>query len=508
MPFYSDLSVIIYFNNMLSLLIQNQLREMRRSPMWQRNLVINIIFGLFILYFMAIFAFLGFFIDRVLIELFPDSDPIAVFNGYLLLYFLADLGIRFFFDSLPTLSMKPLLHLPIKKKVLIHYLLVRSAFSVFNLWPLFLFIPFALKVVIPEYGIAIAGGWMFSILASTLTMNYLATYFKRSIASNLRFVLAFIGAIIALGVLEFLDIIELSVPSQAIWGFVLDMPVASLLFIIPVVGLYIINYRYIHHHTYLDELSTQKKQEVGDLKALGYLEGLGDIGRFMIIEMKLILRSKRPKGTLIAGIAFTLYGLIFFTNDIYADMWPMLLFSSLFITGGFVMSYSQFFFAWESSYFDGLLIHPMDTKKFLKAKFLMLSGATFIAYLVSLLYLFLDIKFFFLNTASALFNVGVTLFVMMWMATNNNKRLDVNQKATFNMQGSGITQFLAMVPALVMPAAIIYGFSYFDKPYIGLGLIALLGILGIIFHDALIDIIFKRLKEKKYYMAAGFRKQE
>ena len=480
---------------------------MRRSPMWQRNLAINIILGLFILYFMAIFAVLGLVIDKLLGEIFPNMDPVQVFNGYLLLYFLADLLMRFFFDELPSMSMQPLLHLPVKRKKLVHYLLVRSALSFFNLFPLLLFIPFAIKVLPESHGWPSMAGWLLSVVCTILIVNYLATYFKRMVVSDMRIVAGFVGAVVGLGALEYFDLVELSVPSQLIWGAVLDMPVLSLAFAAGVAGVYMLNYRYISQNMYLDELVVKKKKQGGELKSLGYLENFGEMGRLMILELKLILRSKRPRTTLITAVAFTFYGLIFFTNDVYADMWPMLLFASIFVTGGFVLSYSQFFFAWESSYFDGVMTQRIDLRKYLKAKLVLVGTATFVAYLLSLLYGFLEIRFIFLNTAAALFNMGVTVFVIMWLSTNNNKRLNVNERASFNFQGSGATQFIAVVPALILPALIMFGFSYFDMPYIGIAVIGGLGLLGIIFHDFLIDVLLRRLQDRKYYMASGFRKE-
>ncbi len=388
---------------MVKLLIQNQWREMRRSSIWQRNLIINIFLGLFVLYFAAIFIVIGLASKELLNQFYPDSDPVVIFNGFLLLFFLADLLIRFFFDDLPTMAMEPLLHLPIKKNTIINYLLVRSMLSVFNFLPLLTFVPFTIRLLLPEYGAIGMTAWLVSIVAVIIVNNFLSAYLKRIFVRNMGFVGAFIGGLLLLGLLEYLDLIPLNSISATVWGSVLSFPVASLAFIAVAFATYMLNYQYIAKHNYLDEITLKKKQVAGDLRALDYLERFGEMGRLLMLELKLILRSKRPRTILIMGAAFVLYGGIFFPNPMYKDNWGFLTFASIFVTGGFAISYSQYFFAWESSYFDGILTQQIDLRKYLQAKFMMVGTAIFIAYLLSLFYGFLDLKFILLNK----FNISI-----------------------------------------------------------------------------------------------------
>ena len=69
---------------------------MTRSPFWQKNIVLNILLGLLVGIMLLYLLALGLFIDKILIELFPDKDPVVVFNGIILYYFAFEFFIRFF----------------------------------------------------------------------------------------------------------------------------------------------------------------------------------------------------------------------------------------------------------------------------------------------------------------------------------------------------------------------------------------------------------------------------
>ena len=53
-----------------------------RSPFWQKSIGINIVLILLALYLMLNFLALGFFLDVILLEFYPEADPLQVFNRF------------------------------------------------------------------------------------------------------------------------------------------------------------------------------------------------------------------------------------------------------------------------------------------------------------------------------------------------------------------------------------------------------------------------------------------
>src|SRR5215510_12500142 len=100
--------------------IKLRIRETARSSAWSKNMIVNVIMGLSMLYMMGVFVLSGFFLDRLLMKSFPDNDPVTLFNGALLYYFGLELLIRFLMQQTPAMSISSFLHLPVKRSFLMH----------------------------------------------------------------------------------------------------------------------------------------------------------------------------------------------------------------------------------------------------------------------------------------------------------------------------------------------------------------------------------------------------
>jgi len=164
---------------MFKQLFLNEWKENIRSPYLSQSIIQRIFIGLLALYVMANVVFLGVFIDQILEKAFPDADPFAKFNAILFYYFLFDIMMRFFLQQFPVISIKPYLSLPIKKSTLIHFLLLKSIPSFFNLLPLLVVIPFFVKIALPAYSIFNSLLWLLSVLCIILTVHFLSFLYQK-----------------------------------------------------------------------------------------------------------------------------------------------------------------------------------------------------------------------------------------------------------------------------------------------------------------------------------------
>src|SRR5690606_3925615 len=85
-----------------------------RSASLGKSLGLKILMGLLALYFFAIFLLTGIGLYPLINQYIPGEEPLIVVNRYVLLWFLAELSVRFFLQSLPVLHIKPFLTLPFK----------------------------------------------------------------------------------------------------------------------------------------------------------------------------------------------------------------------------------------------------------------------------------------------------------------------------------------------------------------------------------------------------------
>ncbi|MBA9075970.1 MULTISPECIES: DUF5687 family protein [Rufibacter] len=493
---------------MIKLLLSHQWKEATRSSVWQKNLAVNLVLGFFMLLMLLYVVLLSLFLDKILEELMPDKNPVTVVNSALLYYFLIDLALRFFMQELPVLGIQPYLHLPVGKGKLVHFVLWKSITSLFNFLPLMLFIPFALKVLPEVYGVGGAWLWVLGLFLITLANNFLTLYFKRQLVEKPLVTVGFLLAVVALALVDYLGYISLGAASGVFFNALGMQPVWIILPLVLLVVVYLVNYKFMIEHTYPEEMRVRKAAKVGDSKEIGFLQQFGEVGALMGMELKLIMRHKRTKSTVTMSIFFLAYGFIFYTNKIYTDGFAMLIFPGIFMTGFMMMSYGQFVPGWQSAHFDALLTKRLSPYTFYLSKFWMFVPTCVAAYIVTLLYGFMPEvggKIVAINTACFLYNIGMNTFVILYMSTFNKKRIDLSKSASFNWQGVGASQFIMMLPALVLPILIYLPFGLMGNPWWGIAALGVFGIIGFLLHRQLLGIVVKRFQQQKYAIAAGFR---
>ncbi|WP_162428771.1 DUF5687 family protein [Pontibacter pudoricolor] len=485
-------------------LLSHQWRSELRSSVFQKSIALNIILGLLILYFGGIFLFLGFNLDDILAKIYPQQNVVAIFNGMLLVYFLIDLFFRFLMQELPVLAIQPYLHLPISKNKLVHYVLVKSVPSFFNLLPLLFFVPFMITSVIPAFGSGMAIVWLLTVVAVTLLNNFLLLYFKRQMSNKPLYTLAFGATIVALMLLDYVDVLQLQLISQAVFGAILVQPWLVIVPAALLVGAYLLNFYFLKAHTYPEEMSVRKAKEAtgGDI---AFLNRFGELGKLIELELKLIWRHKRTKSIVFMSAIFLFYGFIFYGKGTYMDGFGILIFVGIILSGMPMFNYGQFLPGWQSGHFDGLLTQRISPYQFLSAKYWMMVPVMVLAFILTLPYGFFGYKIILINAAALLYNIGVNVFIVFYFSVYNTQKLDLSKSASFNWQGVGASKFVMMLPLMVLPILIYLPFGLLDVPYAGIAAIGGLGLLGIIFQKQLLTFSANRFTAHKYKLAAGFR---
>ena len=487
--------------------IKNEWRQARRSSMWEQALGVKIFLGF--LFFIIFAEMIGgsIVVASKFEEIFPDDDPVEKFNSFLLYGFGLGFLLRFFMQKVPVLSIQPYLHLPIKKSTLVNYVLGKSLLSFFNFIPIVLFTPFIIFQMAPWYSGLQITGYVFAIIFSVLAVNFLNILFKRNLSGNnwISGIIALV--IIGLGFLDHYKLLSVSDFSSFLFSALLTQPVWILIPLCILTLAYTVNFKSLLIKLYPEENVRFKKGSKKTISDIKYLKQFGTIGELILLEIKLFLRNKRPKSSLIFLPIFLLYGFIFYTQDIYMSMTGMLIFVGAFMTGPVLMIYGQYLLSWESSYFDGILTHIDDFHQYFRAKYYIMVGASLAAYIITIPYVYYGTEILYINTATMLFNVGVGPLFVLLMATNNKKRLDLSKGAAFNYQGVSATQFLMSFPILLMPLLVYLPFWAFGQSMAGIIAIGIIGIVAFAFNKSLINLAVQRFINRKYIIANGFRQK-
>ena len=487
---------------MISHFLKLEWKQFFRSSHWQKGIALKIIMGFFILYFMVVFLAIGVLGYYILKKTLPALDPLQLVNSYLLYVVLGELILRYLMQTLPVMNIKPLLVLPIKRSSLVHYVLGKSAFSLFNTISLFFYIPFAVVLMIEGYDTSGVLGWLFTVVLMTQSVNFLNFLINKSniaLGSIVFLLLAAVGS-------QKFGLFDLTVFGGQVFDAVYASPIYSLIGVVVLVILYKLNYKQLKSLVYLDEAVSQKVEEASAID-LSFVNRLGDVAPFIKNDIRLIWRNKRTKTVFLMSFLFLLYGLIFFTQETYRDMPALLMFASLFITGGFTLNYGQFIPAWDSAHYKMLMSQSFKYRKFLESKWILMVVMTSILYLLSFPYLYFGSKIFLMITAGAVFNIGFNSLFLLYAGSFNRKKIDLNKSGFGNTQGTSATQILIIIPLMLLPMLLFWVFNKFVGYNSGFIVVASVGIISLLLKKYAMNFIEKKYIKDKYVMINAFGKE-
>jgi hypothetical protein len=477
-------------------------KQFVRSASFGKSIALKIIMGFFALYFLVSFLAIGIGGYFILKKEFPASDPLQLVNSYLLFAILGDLILRYLMQTLPIMNIKPMLTLPIKKSKLVHFVLGKSSFSFFNILGLFFYIPFAIVLIKEGYHTAGVLGWLLTMILIIQSANFVNFLINKNNVA-LVFIVGLFVILIGLQKFKIVDVVSFG---GQIFDAIYVNPIFSLISVVLLLVLYWLNYKQLRNQVYLDEAVAAKVEEA-NTSDLSWADKLGDVAPFIKNDIRLIWRNKRTKTVFLMSFLFLFYGLIFYTMDAYKDSLPMLMFASLFVTGGFTLNYGQFIPAWDSAHYKMLMSQSFRYRKFLESKWVLMVSMTTILYFLSFPYLYFGIDIFLMITAGAVFNIGFNSLFLLYAGSFNRKRIDLTKGGFGNTQGTSATQFLVVIPLMLFPMLLFWVFNTYVGYNSGFIIVASIGLISLLLKNYAMNFIEKKYIKDKYAMINAFGKE-
>jgi hypothetical protein len=345
--------------------------------------------------------------------------------------------------------------------------------------------------------------WLASLFLMILVNHFLAIYIKWRTNESNWFFYGFLALAVAVFAIDHFGVFDFTANFGKLFDFIVLNPIAVLIFPVLIVLLYILNLKFLLSRFFLDELSQKKKE--GMTHDFSWLNQIGEYGKMLSLEVKMITRNKRPRTTAVMSIIFIFYGLIIYQDFDEKKAEFILVLGGMFMTGIFSMMYGQFFPAWHSRYYPFLMAQNVKMKQILQSAFFLMAVTNIVFYLLSLGYMFVTPKVLYVHLAVMLYNIGVNSFVIFALGLNSRKSIDLDQRAMFNYQGMSATNWLITFPILFGPLAV-YGILTFLLGNIAAYFIlGGLGLIGIILHPRLIDYFTKQYLLRKHKMIASYK---
>ena len=476
----------------------------KRHPMYEKSK-----FGKFWMYFMSVFwaGYLIFFGTTFAFAVDGGAkEAYHVMNSGLIFILALDFLLRLPFLKTPTQEVKPYLLLPIKRSRLIDFLLLRSGLNSFNLLWLFLFVPFAIITVTKFYGIGGVLTYCIGIWLLIVFNNYWYLLCRTLMDERIWWVLlpiAVYGGIAA----------ALFIPDNSpLFGFFIDLGegfitgniLTFICVLVAITLMWFINrsimQKLVYNELNKTEDTTVQVKTVSEYK---FLDRYGEIGEYIRLELKLLLRNKVCRKSLYSVTAIVLiFSLTISFSDIYDGgsrdffvLYNYIIFGILFLSP--LMSY-------EGNYIDGLMSRKESIYSLLRAKYILYSIALIIPFVLMIPGMVTGRVSVLGCIAWIVFVPGAVYFCLFQLAVYNNKTLDLNAKMTGRQNvGTGL-QNLISGAAFGVPLLLFFVLNATVGKEITPWILLVIGILFIATSRWWLRNVYHRFMKRRYKNMEGF----
>ena len=480
-------------------LFQLSRKKFMRAPQLEAKLAIKILMGFVVLYFGGSLLFAGIAVYPILSDLLPERDAISVINSVLVLIFILELIIRYFLQQLPVTEIKSFLLLSIPKKRIIRNVLFRSLLSVYNAIPVLFYLPISISMFQDDYALGQVIAWWVAVTAFSLCLNFISFLANKNNKALAGFVILIILLYLSESYMDFETL-------RAV-GYFFDALIMQPLWVLFPLGVFVLLYQitfsFLKKNLNLEGALAAKK-EVANAGRYDFLDVFGSHAFFLKNDLRLIVRNVRPKNIVLMSFLFLFYGLFFFTQDNQPE--SLLVFASIFISGGFLLTYGNYVPAWDSEYYAFLMTQNLSYKKYLNSKWRLMTFAVIVSTVLSLPYLYFGVKTYLMILSGAAFNIGLGTWITLYGGLLNKQplKLNVKAKAFENTQAFSGKVMLMIFPKMVLPVLLYIIPATFFNPTAGYITLAASGVLGIVFKNQILTQMVKLFAKQKHEMLQAF----
>ena len=492
--------------NLYKIIKQNQKLAEKRNPAFDTNRFAKFLIYFMIVYWAAIFLFLGVSLPFMFEGLVPNMEPYHIMNQGFIYVMLADFLIRFMAQPSVSQEIKPYLLMPVKRKKLISILLLKSGLDSYNFMWFFVYVPFAFLTVIRFYGFGGMSLYLIGIWLIFVFNNYWYLLCKLLLGEKTLWLLLPTAVFGALGAAEFLlDGLPISRFTMDLGeGFIEGNPL-SFLFMLACIGvLFFINLKLQQRMIY-NEISKKEDTKIKHVSEYKFLDKYGEVGEYLRLEIKLITRNKTVKTQFRMGLivmlgfsfalAFTdVYDGSYMTSFICLYNYAVLPIMAL----GQVMSF-------EGNYIDGLMSRKESIFNLLRAKYYLTTLIILVPFLIMMFPIAKGKITLLAAIAYLIFVAGFVFFMLLQLAVYNTRTLPLNSNLMKSNKSSNWIQGLVTGCAFMLPLLIDKLLSALLQEEVAHIILILIGLGFIATHNLWIKNIYKRFMKRRYQNMEEFR---
>lgn len=330
--------------------LRHQWHQQTRSPTFGRSLIGGLLLLLAAAYFGSLFVAAGWYYPQVVAEVAPGKDPLRLLNEFLLYGAVGLVPMRFFLQRSAGSDVRPYLHLPLRRPRIVRMLQVVSSLSLLNLLPLVVLASLWGSTVRPATSAVGAACWAVGALLLVATTQFLNGLLRAVWDRHAGFVLGAAGllaVVVAGGYWTGGQLLQSA--SAWLFGGLAAGRIAPLLVLIGgATGMSVAAHRALRGRLYSVLGDTEEGHTHAGAALRGRGRGWGRVASLALLDLKLILRNKRPRQMLAAGLL--VLGPFLLIPLVGGTVAPMnkVIFGFL-LSGNLGLTYTQFSYAWHGA---------------------------------------------------------------------------------------------------------------------------------------------------------------
>ena len=428
--------------------------------------------------------------------------------GFLPFILAVDFYFRFFLQQTPSQAIKPYVLLPLGKYACIDSFIFNSVTSTGNLIWQALFIPYAIMSILfvegfwntlgflLAYQLCISANSLWYMLARTLVNRKYYWWLLVLAVTALMFSPWYIGHDAGINQLcETYAVIGEGAPhwSPLVFGGILL-----------VIALLVAINRRVQYYSVYAELSKTETTKIKHVSQLRQFERFGEVGEYLKLEVKSIMRNKNiRKGFISANILILCFSLAISFTEVYGSgMTKFLVVYNFAIYGAMLLVKVM---CYEGNYIDCLMVHKENILQLLKAKYFLYSTLLLLPMLLMLPTVFMGKCSLLMLIAIMLLVAGPVHACFLYMAIINKQAIPLNTK--FIGKGSMETSFLQVaveIAAFTLPLLLLNLTPLMFGKTGGAIALMVLGLAFIVTYRFWIRDIYRRMMKRRYENLEGF----
>ncbi len=493
--------------------LRHQWHQQTRLPTFGRSLIGGLLLLLAAAYFGSLFVAAGWYYPQVVAEVAPGQEPLRLLNEFLLYGAVGLVPMRFLLQRSAGSDVRPYLHLPLRRPRIVRILQVVSSLSLLNLLPVVVLASLWGSTVRPATSAVGAACWAVGALllvATTQFLNGLLRAVWDRHAGRVLGAAGLLAVVVAGGYWTGGQLLQ-SASAWLFGGLAAGRITPLLVLIGGATGMSVAAHRALRGRLYSVLGDTEEGDTHAGAALRGRGRGWGRVASLALLDLKLILRNKRPRQMLLSALlleALFVFQLVTTTGGEPPP--PVLAFItvtfSIVLTGLLGFQYGGFTYAWHGAHFDGLLARAVRPRTLVRSQYatfcvLCVVGTAVVLPVVGALRPSMIVPM----GAFLLYNLGAMPPVLLGLGVWSREAIALDQSTFFNYQGNTTATFaggsVGALAAMALPVGLWVGLGR----SVALVSAAALGALVIVLSPFWTRVLGQVFHWQRHDMATGFR---